>query len=127
MRKIINVIRWMGVATFIVAAIASILSGSFVAAVLFLLGGFLIAPLNFVRNIREKIKLNKTVSIVVAVMLFFFGGSFLPSENEGGSVPPSETITQDDTMSQEDSSGKSDNVNGTFDGDNKTQDRKSVV
>lgn len=73
-------------------------------AFLFLLGGVIIAPLDFVVKLRVKLKLNKVVSIVLAV-LFLFAGSLLmptsdiPTDNTGSSQK-TETVS-DDTYNTE--------------------------
>ena len=91
MKKFTNVIRWIGVAVFGIMAIASLGSGGFLGALLFLLGGLIIAPLGFVQKLRGKLKLNKALSIVLAVVLLF-GGSL--------ATPTSEVPTDDTGSSQ---------------------------
>lgn len=46
------------------------------SALLFILGGALIAPINVVTEFRRELKLNKAISIVLAIALML-GGTFL--------------------------------------------------
>lgn len=79
MKKSTNTFRWIGVAIFGIMAISSLGSGGFLSVLLFLLGGIIIAPLDFVQKMRGKIKLNKTLTIVLAVILLFAGTSAMPT------------------------------------------------
>lgn len=62
-------------------AISSLVQGGIIGTLLFLLGGAIIAPLNEISKIRNKLKLNKVVSIVLAVVLLFDGVLFVPTSN----------------------------------------------
>ena len=99
-------------------AIAMLSEGAFLAAILFFLGGFIIAPLNFVNKLRAKLKLNKSISIILAVVFLFAGAFVMPDtkietdKNKGSSV--SETNTDNKTNSSKDKPSKtSSKTNGT--------------
>ena len=91
MKKSGNTIRWIGVAVFGIMSAYALSEGGFLGALLFLLGGLIIAPLGFVQKLRGKLKLNKALSIVLAVVLLF-GGTF--------AMPTSEVPTDDTGSSQ---------------------------
>lgn len=91
MKKGLTAFRWIGVAVFALMALSSLIMGGFLAAPLFLLGGAIIAPLAPVTKLRGKLRLNKTISIVLAVVLLFAGAFAFPSsdvktdnDNSGG-------------------------------------------
>ena len=79
MKKIINTIRWIGVTLFGIMSVFAFSEGGFLGGLLFLLGGIIIAPLNFVKGLRSKLKLNKAFSIVIAVILLFAGALATPT------------------------------------------------
>ena len=91
MKKATNVIRWIGAGSFGIMALATLGSGGILSALLFILGGLIIAPLGFVKKLREKLKLNKALSIVLAVVLLF-GGIF---------AAPTAEIPEDNTENTE--------------------------
>lgn len=90
MKKSANTIYWIGVVVFGVMAITSLGLGGFLGALLFLLGGLIIAPLGFVQKLRSKLKLNKALSIVLAVVLLLSGTFAMPTSE----VPTDNTGTQ---------------------------------
>lgn len=81
MRKIVNMIRWVGVAIFALMALSSLAQGGFLGALLFVLGGAIIAPLNVISKIRGKLKLNKVFSIILAIVLLFVGALARPTSD----------------------------------------------
>ncbi len=94
MKKIINVIRWIVVTIFAIMALGAIIEGVFVGALLFLLGGAIIAPLSIISKVRSKLKLNKAISIVLAIVLFFAGALTLPTTPETNETDESTSITE---------------------------------
>lgn len=90
MKKSANTIRWIGVSVFGIMSAYALSKGEFLGALLFLMGGLMIAPLGFVQKLRGKLKLNKALSVVLAVLLLI-GGTFamptseVPSDNTGSS------------------------------------------
>ena len=101
MKKGLTVFRWIGVTGFAIMALSSLATGGFLAALFFLLGGAIIAPLAPVTKLRSKLKLNKAISIVLAVVLLFAGAFTFPSSkvkkdsNGSGSGGVTETISAD--------------------------------
>lgn len=99
MKRIIDIIRWIGVGIFGLMALSSLVQGGFVATLLFLLGGAIIAPLGVVSNIRSKLKLNKVISIILAVFLLFAGALATPNSdvptNTDDKTQISGTVSQD--------------------------------
>lgn len=76
-QKIKIVIEWIAAAYMVLFALVS---GSIVPAILFLIAGMIIAPIKPVRKfIREKLKINKVISIILAVVLFFGGCIAMPT------------------------------------------------
>ncbi len=73
MKKVINVVRWIGVAYFGIMAVFSLSQGGFLGAILLFIGGALITPLDIVSKVRKKLKLNKALTIVIAIILMFAG------------------------------------------------------
>ena len=61
LRVCLTVFRWIGVTGFAIMALSSLATGVFLAALFFLLGGAIIAPLAPVTKLRSKLKLNKTL------------------------------------------------------------------
>ena len=82
MKKVINVIRWIGVANLGIFALVSLTSGGLLATILFVLGGLIIAPLGFISKVRSKLRLNKALSIVLAIVLLFAGFFAFPISEE---------------------------------------------
>ena len=81
MKKGLTVFRWVGVTVFALMALVSLTEGGFLAALLFLLGGAIIAPLEPIKKLRGKLKLNKAISIVLAVILLFAGALASPTSD----------------------------------------------
>ena len=94
MKKSSNVIRWIGVAIFAMMSVYALSEGGFIGALLFLLGGAAIAPLNIISKLRSKLKLNKALTIVLAVVLLFAGSLATPTSevpvdsNNSSQIPP---------------------------------------
>lgn len=112
MKKFTNVIRWIGVVVFGIMAVNSLCAGGFLGALLFLLGGIIILPLNFVQKLRSKLKLNKALSIVLAVIFLFAGTLAMPTANVSSenTVDPQITgIVSNDTSNTNKTNGTSKN------------------
>lgn len=82
MKKKQTLIRWICVAIFACMVIAALSDGAIFSAFLFLLGGVLIAPVDVIAFYRKKFKLNKTITIAIAVVLLFVGGFALPKTED---------------------------------------------
>ncbi len=103
MKTSASTIRWVSVAVFFIMAGFALRSGGFLGALLFLLGGMMIAPLGFVQKLRRKLKLNQAWSIVLALVLLFAGtlttpSSEVPPNSNGdsqihGTIPPGTSYT----------------------------------
>lgn len=78
MKNMVNVIRWVGVAIFEIMAVYALFEKSFLSSLLLLLGGAIIAPIGIIKTTRNKLKLNKELSIVLAVMLLVAGVLAMP-------------------------------------------------
>ena len=61
MKKCLTAFRWISVTGFAIMALSSLATGGFLAALFFLLGGAIIAPLAPVTKLRSKLRLNKTL------------------------------------------------------------------
>ncbi len=130
MKVITNIIRWIGVSVFGIMAIGSLGSGGFLGALLFVLGGALIAPIGVITKLRHKLKLNKALSIVLAVVLLFGGVFAMPVSDVPNDTNISETVS-DDTSKEEstdtaidkntDSSSKKDDTSKTEDKSSKEE------
>ena len=110
MKKSSNVIRWIGVAIFAMMSVYALSEGGFIGALLFLLGGAIIAPLEIVSKLRSKFKLNKALTIVLAVVLLFAGSLATPtseiSSDNSNSSQITETVSDDTSSTTNDSSDK---------------------
>ena len=73
MKNTVNVIRWVGVATFGIMAVYALFEKNFLSCLLLLLGGAIIAPIGIIKTMRNKLKLSKELSIVLAVILLVAG------------------------------------------------------
>lgn len=115
MKKAVNVIRWIGVAIFGIMAVYALSEKGFLGAFLFLLGGFLIAPLTTITKLRSKLKLNKVLSIALAVVLLFGGVLATPTSevttDTGTDVAVSQTVS--DNTSNENNAQTSSNEETT--------------
>lgn len=104
MKKTNDLIRWIGVAVFGIMAVNAISQKGFLGTLIFLLGGAIIAPIDVIQKIRIKLKLNKALSIVLAVVLLFAGVLVTPtSEVDIGSqkdINVSEIVSADNSTSQ---------------------------
>ena len=108
MKKNPTVFRWVGVTVFALMALVSLTDGGFLAALLFILGGAIIAPLNPIKNFREKLKLNKALSIVLAVILLCAGALTFPtSDTETGLNNSSITSSVSSNTSKEETTDSS--------------------
>ena len=110
MKKSSNVIRWIGVAIFAMMSVYALSEGGFIGALLFLLGGAAIAPLDIISKLRRKFKLNKALTIVLAVVLLFAGSLATPtseiSSDNSNSSQITETVSDDTSSTTNDSSDK---------------------
>ncbi len=73
MRKIINIIRWIGVFVSGTMVFTLLTQGTYLGALFFFLTGAIIAPLDIIYKIRSRLKLNKIVSIILAVIFWCAG------------------------------------------------------
>ena len=114
MKKATIIIRWIGVTLFGIMAVTSLGTGGFLAAILFLLGGAIIAPLEPIQQLRGKLKPNKPISIVLSIVLLFAGSFAMPNSEiptaDTESSQISNTITKD-TADTDNSSSTSKNTN----------------
>lgn len=79
MKKSFTVVRWVGVALFALMALYALSEGGFLGALFFFLGGAIITPLEPIKKLRGKLKLNKTISIILAVALLIVGSLVTPT------------------------------------------------
>lgn len=113
MKKSTDVMRWVGVTIFGIMAMYALSEKGFLGALLLFLGGALIAPIDAVIKLRRKLKLNKAVSIVLAVMLLFGGvlatpTSEMPDNNNKTNI--SETVSDNKSEDETDSKPSKDNT-----------------
>lgn len=102
MKKVQTVLQWIGVVMFAIMAISTLASGNIIGTLLFLLGGAVIAPLQPVRKIRSKLKLKKTVTVVLAIVFLIAGSITLPSLPETDITDaPDVSDTTNETVSQD--------------------------
>ena len=104
MKKLTNIIRWIGIATFTLMVIYSLTQGGFLGALLILLGGILIAPLSIIKRLRNKLKFNKAITIILSIVLLFVGiiatpTSTEPVNSQNNSATSSQTVTSNKTSS----------------------------
>ncbi len=104
MKKSVDVIRWIGVAIFGIMAMYSLSEKGFLGALLFLLGGTLIAPMDIVTRLRSKFKLNKALSIILAIMLLFGGALATPTSEIPNDTNISESVSDDTSQEEADNS-----------------------
>ncbi len=118
MKKSSQLFHWIGVAIFAILAVVALWKGSFLGALLFILGGVVIAPLSIIEKILQKLKLHKVVAIILAAVLLLTGtlALFIPGRQIGpddsqisGSLPDNTSGTNDTTL------GTSDNQDATTD------------
>lgn len=99
MKKSTKIISWIGVAFFAMMAVYALSQGGLFGALLFILGGALIAPLGIFRKLRGKLKLNKALSIILAVIFLFAGALATPATQEptdnNGDSQISSTVSDD--------------------------------
>lgn len=79
MKKLLKIIRWIVVSIFVIMALSSLVQGGLLGTLFFLLGGAIIAPLEIIGKCRSKLKLNKILSIILAVFLLFAGALVAPT------------------------------------------------
>ncbi len=105
MKKLKNVICWAGFALFCMMSVYALTEGGYIGAVLLLLGGVIIAPLSVVSKLRRKLKLNRVVSVLLAVVLMFAGVLLTPTSNlpsdtdNSSSVSDTASVADDSTPS----------------------------
>ena len=101
MKKSTRVFRWIGVVFFCLMAVSALAQGGIFGALLLLLGAALISPLDAVKALCEKLNLNKTISIVLAVVLFVFGVLLTPAPDvpadSDGDVQIEGSVTDDNS------------------------------
>ena len=131
MKKLTNIIRWIGVSVFGIMAIASLASGGVFGALLFVLGGALIAPVSVITQLRSKLKLNKSLSIVLAVILLFGGTFAMPTsevpDDTSTDTNISETVSKDTSKDEadDDKADKKTDASSTKDTTSETEDNSS--
>lgn len=83
MKKFLNILRWVAVGFLATMSLGALFSGGlgFIGAILLALSGLLLMPISFVYQLRQKLKLNKVISIVLIVVLFVFGAMLIPTDN----------------------------------------------
>ena len=107
MKKNATVIRWICVTIFALMAVSMLSMGGIFSALLFLLGGAIIAPLLPIENLKKKLKLSKALAIVLAVVLFFAGALASPTSNLEDNQNGSVISTEDSSGLQEDPTSES--------------------
>ncbi len=117
MKKTTDIIRWIGTAIFGIMAVYALSEGGYLGAFLLLLGGAIIAPLDIITKMRNKLKLNKPFSIVIAVVLLFAGVLATPTSE----IPTDDPIDSQISESLTDNDNKTDNTST----DEKTEENKS--
>ena len=100
LKTIVKILRWVGVGFFGIMALASLVSGGLLGALLFILGGALIAPLSIITKLRKKLKLGKVLSIILIIALFF-GGVFAIPTSEGQHDTDITETASDDTSKED--------------------------
>ena len=116
MKKGLTVFRWVGVTVFALMALVSLAEGGFLAALLFLLGGAIIAPLEPIKKLRGKLKLNKAISIVLAVVLLFAGALASPTsdvETDNNNSSITDTISGDTSKDETTDSSTNSSIDTT--------------
>lgn len=81
MRNKSIILYWIFTVIFLLMSVFALSENSILAALLFLLGGVMIIPLNAIKDIRNKFKVNKVISTFLAVV-FLFAGALAVSENK---------------------------------------------
>lgn len=126
MKKFTNTIRWIGTTVFLIMAVGTLSDSNFVGFLLFLLGASIIAPLDIISKIRKKLKLNKALSIILAIVLFFAGCSTLSntevSTNIDNNSQISETISDNSSFSSEDNSTSANKESSSENNTSKSED-----
>lgn len=114
MKKTANLIRWIGVTIFAIMAVYALSEGRFLGALSFLLGGAIITPLDIITKLRRKLKLNKTLSIVFAIVLLFAGALTTPTSE----VPIDDNSSSQITGTISDDTSDTDKTTDNTTGDN---------
>lgn len=113
MKNSSKLINWIGVAIFAILTVVALLKGSILAALLFLLGGVVIAPIRIIETVLQKLKLNKVVAIILAVALLLTGTLtlFIPERQSdpddsqiSGSITDGTSGTNETTLGTTDNS-----------------------
>jgi hypothetical protein len=118
MKIIVNVIRWICVSLLAMLALSTLIAGGVIGALLFILCAALIAPITPIRKLRRKCRLNRALSIILAIALMFGGMMAIPSAE----APNDTNIT--DSMS-DDSSQKNDTETTSGQGDTQNKEESS--
>ena len=122
MKKSKGTIRWIGVVIFGLMAIGALSSGGFLGALLFILGGAIIAPVNPIEKLRKKLKLSKALSIVLAVVLLCAGALLMPESETSIDDAISSGISE--TVSNKDNSTNNESSNTTSKKEENTSSKK---
>lgn len=81
MKKSVGTIRWIAVALFGIMSVYAISENGYLGALLFLLGGAIITPIDIIQKFRYKFKFNKAFSIVLSIILLFAGALATPTSD----------------------------------------------
>ncbi|MCQ2455484.1 MAG: hypothetical protein MJ090_05045 [Clostridia bacterium] len=81
MKNTITVFRWICASGFILTAIGTLANKGYLGALFLVLGGIIILPLNPIIEIRNKLKLRKTFTIVLSIALFLAGVIVTPTND----------------------------------------------
>ncbi len=92
-----TIIRWGVVAFFGIMAVVSLCGRGFLSALLFILGGALIAPINVVTEFRRELKLSKAISILLAIALLLGGAVLMPNSHINISAIKNNNTQQEQT------------------------------
>lgn len=108
-----NIFRWIITVFLALMALYALTRGGsgFAGAVLIALACLLVIPLPFATEIRQKLKLNKVVSIVLILVLFVVGALLTPTTNTtpDNNNPSSSSVESTDNSSVNESSNISSN------------------
>ena len=106
MKSVVNIVRWFAVIWFGVMALAAVSSGAILGAVLFVLGGILLAPIGAITELRKKLKLGKTLTIVLAIVFMFVGAFTFPTSEEPKDTDQPDIVLDDESEEDEKDSSK---------------------
>ena len=131
MNKFAKVICWIAFPTFMSIALVALFNGGLgiLAALLFIVGGLLVAPFDFARRIRLKLK--KPLSICLIVALFIVGCLLVPTtetpdiDDTSSSIPSSTTADLDSSINSSSNISEDTNTSESDNSENSTSSETS--